>query len=364
MLDTASDRESPVNGSRALGLAWKTSIVVGVAAGISAGLVAFLLRLPMPGITAAVATTAAAGAGFFVVRALIVKRLVSASDLADHVRELGVPGDKKSNQNGDEIDRLTASLEHASESVAARIARLRRIENYRQEFLGDVSHELQTPIFAVEGFAETLLEGALEDPNVNRTFVEKIHRNARRLSALVNDLSDISQIETGSLRMNLVLFDPKQLAQESVESLEISAEHAEVRLYSFVSQGVASVVGDRERVRQVLLNLITNGIKYNNPGGSVELAVWQSDERSVTFSVTDDGIGIAPDDIPRVTERFYRVDKSRSRERGGTGLGLAIVKHIVEAHGSALLIQSKPGHGSTFSFALATASNPAPPTNA
>lgn len=360
-MDTASDREPPVRGPSFGGLAFKTAVAVGAAAAVLAALLVLLADLSSPGLLILAAAVAGTGAGFLVVESMVVRRIRRAAALADVVKAHGMPPEEEIDLKGDELERLNATLEGASAAVAARIARLRRIENYRQEFLGDVSHELQTPIYAVEGFAETLLEGALEDASVNRAFVEKIHRNARRLSALVNDLSDISQIETGSLRMNLAPFDPRQLVQESVESLEISAQNSGVSLYSFVGQGVRLVLGDRERLRQVILNLLTNGIKYNNPGGSVELAVWQSGNKQVTFSVTDDGIGIAPGDTPRVTERFYRVDKSRSRERGGTGLGLAIVKHIVEAHGSALFVQSRVGHGSTFSFTLASASDPDSP---
>ena len=344
-----------------MGLASKAALAAGLAGGIAAGMIGLLIEPRLAFFLCAAVAIGVGGVTFLAVDRLVVQRIRKAAEIASHIRQLGVADEGAPIGKGDELDDLTTSLEDASVAVADRIRRLRSIENYRQEFLGDVSHELQTPIFAVEGFAETLLDGALEDPSVNRAFVEKIHKNARRLAVLVNDLSDISQIETGSLRMNRVPFDPKQLAQESIEALELSAEQSSVRLYTFSGQDVGAVVGDRERVRQVILNLLTNGIKYNNPGGSVEMALWRSGENEITFSVTDDGIGISADDLPRVTERFYRVDKSRSRERGGTGLGLAIVKHIVEAHGSSLLIQSRPGHGSTFSFALPAALEPNPP---
>jgi len=336
-------------------LAVKAASIVGISTGI---LVALLARfafsapaIPLFFVSAIVSTVAC----LIAVSIVTSRRVKKGRELAKKIVQLGIAAEDSVATHGDELEMLLHELDQASRSVSERITRLRRIENYRQEFLGDVSHELQTPIFAVEGFAETLLEGALEDPSVNRSFVEKIHRNARRLSALVNDLSDISQIETGSLRMSRVSFDPAQLAQESVEALELAADQSGVQLFTFIGQGVGPVVGDRERVRQVVLNLLTNGIKYNNPGGSVELALWRSSEAEITFSVRDDGIGISAEDIPRVTERFFRVDKSRSRERGGTGLGLAIVKHIVEAHSTALQIQSRPGHGSTFSFALPVA---------
>lgn len=349
-MGTGSDRDSAA-APPSSALALKTALLIGLASGIVALPVAFFGSFNS-GWIAAAAIGASIIAAYLVVELLILRRIRAVSNLASSLKALGAPLEEEAQIGGDEIDGLTATLKDTQASVRERISRLRRIENYRQEFLGDVSHELQTPIFAVEGFAETLLEGALEDPSVNRSFVEKIHRNARRLSALVNDLSDISQIETGSLRMNLLPFDPKQLAQESIEALEMSAEQSGVQLHSFIGRNVGQATGDRERIRQVLLNLLTNGIKYNNPGGSVELAIWQAGPDEITFSITDDGIGIEKEEVARVTERFYRVDKSRSRERGGTGLGLAIVKHIVEAHGSSLQIQSRPGHGSTFAFTL------------
>ena len=338
-----------------MGLASKAALASGLAGGVAACMIGLLIEPRLAFFLSSAVAIGVGGVTFLAVDRLVVGRVQRAAKIASEIRDLGIAEGGGPVVSGDELDDLTTSLEEASAAVAYRIRRLRRIENYRQEFLGDVSHELQTPIFAVEGFAETLLDGALDDQSVNRSFVEKIHNNARRLAVLVNDLSDISQIETGSLRMNRVPFDPKQLVQESIEALELSAEQSGIRLYTFSGQDVGAVVGDRERVRQVILNLLTNGIKYNNPGGSVEIALWRSREDEITLSVTDDGIGMSPDDLPRVTERFYRVDKSRSRERGGTGLGLAIVKHIVEAHGSSLLIQSRPGHGSTFSFALPAA---------
>lgn len=254
---------------------------------------------------------------------------------------------------------LVGRLEESAEAVAERLRQLKQIENYRQEFLGDVSHELQTPIFAVQGFAETLLDGALEDHAVNRAFVEKILRHSKRLSTLVNDLSHIAQIETGSLKMNVVSFNPSALVADVEESLGLAAEPATIELSHFVGPDVERARGDEARIRQVLENLVSNGIKYNEPGGRVEITVRRNEEGGVIFSVTDDGIGLSDEDFPRVTERFFRVDKSRSRERGGTGLGLAIVKHILEAHGSGLRIHSQLGRGSTFSFELPADDSPA-----
>ena len=257
----------------------------------------------------------------------------------------------------DELDELVHQVYRAGRALQQEIERLEELENYRREYLGDVSHELRTPIFAVSGFAESLLDGALEDDRVSRRFVEKIQANARRLDALTRDLAEISRIETGELQMTMEPFDLRLLIQEIVESLERMAAEREIRLGMQVAGTLPLVVGDRERIRQVLANLVENAIKYNEAGGHVEVTARcpppEADRpATVRLAVVDDGIGIPPALVPRLTERFFRADKSRSREQGGTGLGLAIVKHILEAHGQRLQIESRPGYGSTFAFHL------------
>ena len=232
------------------------------------------------------------------------------------------------------------------------IDRLKKLENYRREFLGDVSHELKTPIFAIQGFAETLLDGALEDEEVNQVFLEKIVRNSERLNNLVNDLSAISMIETGQLKMQPEPFDVGVFLQEILDHVEHLLEKNEVLASLNVQQNLPMMVADRDRMRQVMANLVENAIKYNHIGGKVEVGANLNLNGEIRISVTDNGPGIAPEEIDRVTERFYRVDKSRSREQGGTGLGLAIVKHILEAHQSKLYIDSVLGKGSTFAFSL------------
>ncbi len=256
---------------------------------------------------------------------------------------------------GDELNDLIWQVYRAGQALEAEIAELHRIENYRREFLGNVSHELKTPIFSIRGFAETLLEGALEDEQVRRSFVEKILRNAERLSNLAEDLGEVARIEMGELQMTMAPFELCRLAREVVESLEPLAQGKDVALRCVVPEGLPPIRGDRERIRQVLVNLVDNAIKYNNAGGRVEVVARLLPSRSVKVSVVDDGIGVAPQHIARLTERFYRVDTSRSRSQGGTGLGLAIVKHILGAHESRLMIESHLGRGSTFGFTLPTA---------
>ncbi len=249
----------------------------------------------------------------------------------------------------------------AGRALQAEIERLETMETYRRDFLGDVSHELRTPIFAVSGFAETLLDGALDDDRVRRRFVEKVLANARRLEALTRDLTDISKLETGRLQIRPDAFSVRALALEAVESLEGMAREQAVDVQVRIPEGLPPAEGDRERIRQVLVNLVENAVTYNQPGGHVEVAARVRTSGDLRVSVVDDGMGIPEEALPRLTDRFFRVDKSRTRTSGGTGLGLAIVKHILEAHGQRLAVESRPGYGSTFAFSLPPAIVEAPP---
>ena len=256
----------------------------------------------------------------------------------------------------DEI-KLTESLveiENRLKAIFARtqadIASMKKMEQVRTEFLGNVSHELRTPIFAIQGFLETLLSGAIDDPKVNRNFVLKANNHTKNLNNLLNDLIDISMIESGQMRMSFKYFKAsvflekivmmlKPMAREKGLELKLSCDSMELELY-----------GDTVRLEQVMINLIQNAIKYTEKG-SVEIKVETSGKHG-RISVIDTGIGIAENDIKRVFERFYRVDKGRSKTVGGTGLGLAIVKHIIEAHASSIEVKSELGKGSEFSFRL------------
>jgi two-component system phosphate regulon sensor histidine kinase PhoR len=252
----------------------------------------------------------------------------------------------------DELGALLRRVDRTGQALEEEIEKLKRLENYRREYIGNVSHELKTPIFTIQGSAETLLSGALDDPDANRSFVEKIHRNAGRLDNLARDLSEISQIETGELQMSAEPFDVGELASDVLEAVESVAERKEITLRARLPDDLPCARGDRDRLRQVLTNLADNAIKYNSAGGFVEIVARLLPSDEIKLSVVDDGIGVDPDHVPRLTERFYRVDKSRSRSQGGTGLGLAIVKHILSAHDRTLQVESTPDQGSTFSFTL------------
>lgn len=254
----------------------------------------------------------------------------------------------------DELDYLIKQSVRASKSVEREIQRLNRIENYRKEFIGDISHELKTPIFAIQGFIETLLNGAIDDEEVNRKFLKKAMRNVNRLIYLTKDLMEISKLETGELKSDIQNINLKEVITEAVNNLNYKAEKADVLLKTDIPKDY-NVSADRSQIKQVLINLVDNAIKYNVKGGKVTVGVkpWAEDNTRVLVYVKDTGIGISQQHIERVTERFFRVDKSRSREDGeGTGLGLAIVKHIIQAHNEELFIESTPNVSSSFSFTL------------
>jgi two-component system phosphate regulon sensor histidine kinase PhoR len=254
----------------------------------------------------------------------------------------------------DEVGRVAQAVNEMVDKLKADIVQLKKLERVRTEFLGNVSHELRTPIFSLQGFLETLLEGAIDDPNVSRNFLKKAYNHSQRLNTLLGDLITISQIESGEMKMSFRYFNLREFLSTLVEEFHPTAEHSNVKLH--LVEGLPSdveVLGDKERLRVVLENLLDNAIKYNNPGGEATVS-FERQSGNVLVKVADTGVGIAPEHQPRVFERFYRVDKTRSREVGGTGLGLAIVKHIIEAHGSSVQIESVVGKGSVFSFALKT----------
>ncbi len=230
------------------------------------------------------------------------------------------------------------------------IENLKRLERIRTEFLGNVSHELRTPIFAIQGFIETLLDGALDDPKVNKTFLEKANHHTQNLNNLLNDLIDISMIESGEMRMSFRYFNVKEFLEPIVNEMKHHSENKEIELLVHPFRDKLQLFGDRNKLKQVVVNLIQNAIKYTEEG-KVEVIV-EEEEKSGKIIIKDTGIGISAENQSRIFERFYRVDKDRSREVGGTGLGLAIVKHIIEAHGSKVEVESEIGKGSSFWFRL------------
>jgi len=235
------------------------------------------------------------------------------------------------------------------------IDKLKEMEKYRKEYLGDVSHELKTPIFNIQGYVLTLLDGGLEDPAINRKYLERTEKSINRLISITEDLETITRHEAGELKLDSESFSIVKLVEEVFEAQEIRAKKREIELrFDRKYKKPIFVYADKMRIYQVLANLITNSIYYGKQGGRTQISISEARDK-VYIEVNDNGIGIAPNDIHRVFERFYRVDKSRSREQGGTGLGLAIVKHIIEAHNETIRVKSKLNKGSSFTFSLSRA---------
>ena len=232
------------------------------------------------------------------------------------------------------------------------IDELKKLEAFRKEFIADVSHELKTPIFAAQGFVHTLLDGAVNDKNVRGKFLKKAAKSLDGLDSLVQDLLTLSQIETGDIKMKFDRVDLYSLCEEVIDQLEDKAEQKKISVKLIPDKHAKIWVhADEKRIEQVVTNLVSNAINYTTEGGSVTVS-FDVGKKNVATYVTDTGEGIPQQHLQRIFERFYRVDKSRSRERGGTGLGLAIVKHILEGHSSKAEVESEVGKGSTFSFKL------------
>ena len=231
------------------------------------------------------------------------------------------------------------------------IARLKETEQFRKQYLGNVAHELKTPIFNIQGYISTLLDGGLEDELINRKYLERAEKSIDRLINIVNDLDTISKLESNMNRLEMEKFDIVALTKEIAEQAEMEADKKGIRISIKGADNLPSpfwVLADKHYIGQVIVNLVINSIRYGKEGGLTRVHF----RDKILVEVEDNGLGISKEDLPRVFERFYRTDKGRSREQGGTGLGLAIVKHIIEAHGERISVRSEPGVGSTFSFTL------------
>lgn len=254
--------------------------------------------------------------------------------------------------HGDIIGKVGEEVENWANDRKEEIDELRKMEVYRREFLGNVSHELKTPLFNLQGFVLTLMDGGLHDPKINLDFLEKSQKNIERMITIVEDLEVISRLETGEATPLLSNFPITMLVREVMEFLEPKASERNIKLLFAAEYNDTMIVrADKEKIRTVLTNLILNSIKYGISGGRTKISFYDMDENYL-IEISDNGVGIEEKHISRLFERFYRVDKHRSRAEGGSGLGLAIVKHIIEAHDQTINVRSAPGVGSTFSFTL------------
>jgi two-component system phosphate regulon sensor histidine kinase PhoR len=252
----------------------------------------------------------------------------------------------------DSIDRLEDEIKKLAQEREKEAEQNRNLDSYRKEFLGNVSHELKTPIFNIQGYVSTLIDGGINDPSINIEYLKRADKSVDRMIQIIDDLETISQLEVGTLELELEIYDIAQQVKDIVEALEFQASKKEIKLQLAKKYDKPILVkADKFRVRQVLVNLITNSIKYGKDGGKTIVSLNLFDEQ-VIVEIKDNGIGIAEKHLPRLFERFYRVDKGRSREQGGTGLGLAIVKHIIEAHGETIDVTSTLNEGTAISFTL------------
>ena len=251
------------------------------------------------------------------------------------------------------IDEVRDDVESWAEQRKAEIEVLQQNEAFRKEFLQNLSHELKTPIFAIQGYVDTLLNGALENADVNTKFLQSTSRNIDRLVNLVDDLDAISKLESGEQLLLKDSFVIQDLLKEVYESLAIKAEERQIRC--IIKKGCElplTVYADKEKIRQVFINLVDNAIKYGKQNGTIESSFYKVDGARILVEISDDGSGISEDHLPRIFERFYRTDMARNRKVGGSGLGLSICKHIIEVHGQTIHVRSKIDVGSTFGFTL------------
>jgi len=249
------------------------------------------------------------------------------------------------------LEEVSREVDEWQKDRSHEIEQLRQLEKYRREFIGNVSHELKTPIFNIQGYVLTLVDGGLNDPSINMEYLKRTEKSIERLIRIVADLDEIGQLESGQMPLHITRFDLPAIIGEVIEHLEMKAQKKGISLTFILPDKPVFVEADREKIRQVLTNLLENSIRYGNEQGKTKISLFDMDEHILT-EVTDDGIGIEPDEIPRVFERFYRAPRGRASYAKGKGLGLAIVKHILEAHNQTVHVRSTVGVGTTFGFTL------------
>ncbi|MBT7816244.1 MULTISPECIES: cell wall metabolism sensor histidine kinase WalK [unclassified Polaribacter] len=261
--------------------------------------------------------------------------------------------DLKRESTTTDIEKLSKSMQKFVEGKRLEIKNLTERDSFRRDFLGNVAHELKTPLFTVQGYILTLMEGAVNDKEIRMKYLERANKGAERLVAVIKDLDMIAKLENDGLKLNIDVFNMLELIQNVFDLLEMKAKKRNLTLqFDKIYEFPVFVKGDIEKIEQVLINLIVNSIKYGKPNGTTIVGVENYNDTKFIIKIIDNGEGIEKEHISRLFERFYRVDQSRSREQGGSGLGLSIVKHIVEAHDENILLKSTYGEGSEFSFTL------------
>ena len=276
----------------------------------------------------------------------LIKNVYKEVSLLEGIRFTG-------NSVSNDLESLTSDIEKFARGKKIEIETLKIREEYRKDFLGNVAHEMKTPLFTIQGYILTLLDGAMEDKKIRKKYLERANKAVERLLYIVKDLDTITKLESGTQQVTKHPIDIIALIRSVFEMLEMKAEKKNISLiFDRPYLKEITVLADHEKIEQVLINLIENSIKYGHTNGTTEVSVEDLVKDKVIVRVTDNGDGISREHLPRLFERFYRVDKSGSREEGGSGLGLSIVKHIVEAHGERIYVESEPDVGSEFSFTL------------
>ncbi|SNS65918.1 two-component system, OmpR family, phosphate regulon sensor histidine kinase PhoR [Belliella buryatensis] len=285
---------------------------------------------------------------------LIFKEISNIYTVLDKIqkKDLSSINEKSARTSISPLRKINKTINSYALAKNKEIETLQKNATFRREFIADISHELKTPIFAAQGFIHTLLDGAVDDEEVRYKFLKRAAKSLNSLDKLVQDLLTLNQMESGVIKFHFEKFDLKDLILEVIEELEQKAAKRDVLIRFFYDKSKTFLTtADKDKIFRVCQNLISNAIKYNHDGGEVEV-ILQTNKSQHSVEVKDNGQGIPPEDLKRIFERFYRVEKSRSREKGGTGLGLAIVKHILEAHQSKIAVSSTLGKGSIFSFSL------------
>jgi len=322
--------------------------------GIVYGLISAFFNLPLPLwiVSVLLVTALSFGICYFGIRKILYSQIEDINKEIIGSIQNTVFKNKMQSRGTNELDKLSTYVKRLIQEKTIEIDNLKELERMRKEFLGDVAHELRSPIFNVQGYIHTLMEGAMEDEEVRSRFLSKAAKHVDHLGILVEDLVTISRIEAGEIKLELEDFNIKELIHEVIELLDLTAKQKSIILSpKYPDEQELMVSADLQKIRQVLINLLNNSIKYGRDGGLTTINLLET-QNEVTIEIADNGEGIAEKHLPRIFERFYRVDKARVRSEPSTGLGLAIVKHFVEAHKQKIWVTSREGIGSIFSFTL------------
>ena len=288
----------------------------------------------------------------FILNKFIIEKIKPIYKIINYIPPKEKDEKRKVMQGFVELSEVEHDVETWAQDQLQEIERLKDLERYRKEFVGNVSHELKTPIFNIQGYILTLLEGGLEDPKINKLYLNRSEKSIDRMISIVEDLESITKLETGELKPLMGIFDIIRVVEDVFEMEQMLSKERKISLqFANKLDKPLWVNADKKRILEVLTNLIVNGIKYGKKKGFIKVGFYDFDDK-IMIEVSDNGIGVNKKDLPRIFERFYRVDKSRSREQGGTGLGLSIVKHIIEAHNQTINVQSVLDEGTTFTFTL------------